>query len=192
MSDKEDIREISEVTTESGIFGTRHVVVVDGSKKKFKTLQEASDYREAAVQAAAEAEERAAQAAAEAEERAAQAAAEAKERAEYDLDPEYLAVGIRPPIDVKDPKEGFFSDSPGGATIDLGAYISEINNACYRLSRQGYEIVSVTPLISGHAGYKNKTDHSIIQKAGWGWGWGAGWGYSFTEGVVLLARKIKH
>ena len=36
----QDIQEISEITTEKGVLGTRYVVEVDGKKKKFRELEE--------------------------------------------------------------------------------------------------------------------------------------------------------
>ena len=63
--------------------------------------------------------------------------------------------------------------------VDVEEYTRQINNACYKLWRRGYEVVSITPLISGSADLIIKSEGS------------AGWGYSYTEGVVVLARKIR-
>ena len=179
MSDG-DIREVSEITTDKGALGgTRYVVDVDGKKKKFRNVEKATAYRdEQLALQESQRERRELQ-----REAAAQEAAEAQARAEYDLDPEYLAFEVRMPLaEMREPKESFFTQKDaGGANVDVEAYAREIQTAGYELFRRGYEIVSITPLISGHAGLKHEHDY----QAGWGWG------YSFTEGVVVLARKDK-
>ena len=189
MSDQQDIQEISEITTEKGVLGTRYVVEVDGKKKKFREVEEAADYRKEQLELQEQQQfireveqEAAARDAAEAE-------AKAKARAEYDRDPDYLAIVIHPPLDdVREPRAGIFSRSDqGGATVDAEAYAREVNDACFDLSRRGYEVVSITPLISGHAGFQQDVSRWKDRSAGWG----AGWGYSYTDGMVLLARKAK-
>ena len=170
MSD--DIREVSEVTTETGVFGTRYVVAVDGKTKKFRMVEEASAYRDEQLERR-ELEKEA----------AAREAAEAADRAAYDQDPEYITLYIRTPIeDFKEAKQSIFGfKHAGGVLVDVEAFHRHLDDACYKLSRQGYEVVSITPLISGHAGFER--DKRKTQS------WGAGWGYSFTSGAVLLARR---
>ena len=97
---------------------------------------------------------------------------------------------IHPQLDdVREPREGIFSRTDqGGATVDAEAYAREVNDTCFDLWRRGYEVVSITPLISGHAGMHGGSIHTVK------WGrraWGAGWGYSYTDGILLLARKAK-
>ena len=166
----DDIREISEITIEHGMFGMRHVVTVDGEKKKFRKVEKATDYRDEQIALQAEQRERR-----ELEKLAAeQEAAEAQARAEYDQDPEYVAFEISPAFeDDKTNKLGF--------TVDGSAYSREIRDCCFEIWRRGYEVVSITPLISGFAD----------KEKGAGESGGAGWGFSYTEGVVLLARKIR-
>jgi hypothetical protein len=59
-------------------------------------------------------------------------------------------------------------------TWDLQKAIAQLNN-------DGYEIVSVTPVISGYGTYKAETG---------AFGYSYGYGYSYTEGVIIVARKI--
>lgn len=55
----------------------------------------------------------------------------------------------------------------------------EIHKACRDLSLNGYEVVSITPGQSGVGGYNFPSGRNG----------GAGWGYSYTQGVVITARK---
>ena len=84
---------------------------------------------------------------------------------------------IRPPVEVSTLVSA--KNKEAGAEVDVEEYTRQINNACYKLWGRGYEVVSITPLISGSA------DLLIDSESG------AGWGYSYTEGVVVLARKIR-
>ena len=168
-----DIQKISEITTEKGAFGTRYVVVVDGKKNKHRTVEKANGFRDEMLALQQEQRERRVLE----QEAAEQEAVEAQARAEYDRDPEYFAMEIRPPVEVSTLVRA--KNKEAGAEVDVEEYTRQINNACYKLWGRGYEVVSITPLISGSA------DLLIDSESG------AGWGYSYTEGVVVLARKIR-
>jgi hypothetical protein len=72
--------------------------------------------------------------------------------------------------------------------IDGKKLAEDIAEAVARLNEEGYEIVSVTPLLSGK--YDYAFDKSGGPGAGGGWGYGYGYGYSYTEGVTIIARKV--
>ena len=167
MTDR-DIQEISEITTEEGAFGTRYVVVVNGKKKKHRTVEKANGFRnEMLALQQKQREGRKLE-----QEKAEQEAAEAQAREEYDRDPEYLAIKISPFSGTTLVKKGDW-----GIKVDGEAYARDINSACYAFWRRGYEIVSITPLTSGSA--SRNLDPEV------------GYGFSYTEGVVVLGRKIR-
>ena len=57
--------------------------------------------------------------------------------------------------------------------VDVGVK-SEMYEIINKLAEEGYEVVSVTPVISGSS-----------SNVGTG-----GWGFGFTDGVIILAKKI--
>ena len=63
----------------------------------------------------------------------------------------------------------------------------DIENKVAELNSDGYEVVSITPLISGSFAWAHNTEGGGSMG---GWGYGYGYGYSYTEGVVIVARKI--
>ena len=70
--------------------------------------------------------------------------------------------------------------------IDGERLSHDIQKAIEELNRDGYEVVSVTPVTSGQYNYKYET--KALQQSGWGYGYG--YGYSYTEGVSIVAKKI--
>lgn len=167
---KKYIQEIAEVTRKSGAFGDRYVVEVDGHSKKFKSEEEAVAYR--TEQLARQEEQKRIQKWQQEEERL---------RAEYDADPEYLTMKIAPPLAIAPEPGGWFKRQVTESMVDVDAYARELNDLCYELAGRGYEIVSLTPLTSGYGGYLLSPKHQG----------GAGWGVSWTEGVLVLARKVR-
>ena len=162
-------RGISEVTRESGAFGkSSFVVTVDGDPNKFKSEEEAVAFRKELLDQ--QEQQQLIQK---------QQAAVAKLRAEFDADPECFAVVINPPLAVAPRPGTWLKAQITESKVDAVAYTEELNDYCFELSRKGYEIVSLTPLTSGYGGY-------TFQKKG-----GAGWGVCWTEGVLLLARKVR-
>ena len=175
-------REISEVAETRGMFGPKYVVTIDGRKKKFSKKEKAEAYRAkkiAELTAELEKERRELEKAERERERQAE---EARLRAEYNNDPEYFTRWVSP-ARIK-PKR---SRSNMEANIDLQAYANKISDACYQLFRDGYEVISITPLNSAYASYTSGTETSIGGSPQGGWG--AGWGLSYTKGVVLVGRK---
>jgi hypothetical protein len=67
--------------------------------------------------------------------------------------------------------------------IDGKQLAQDIADAIVAMNADGYEVVSMLPVISGSYNYR-----SAESSMGGGWGWG--YGYSYTEGVVIVARKI--
>lgn len=67
--------------------------------------------------------------------------------------------------------------------IDTERLTKDLQEAIARLNKDGYEVVSVTDVISGNYNYKWES-----------WGGpssgGAGWGYSYTDGLMIVARKV--
>jgi endonuclease V-like protein UPF0215 family len=70
--------------------------------------------------------------------------------------------------------------------IDGERLAQDIQTAVEELNKEGYEVVSVSPLTSGTYNFKYQESHLANQ----GWGYGYGYGYSYTEGVTIVAKKI--
>lgn len=66
-----------------------------------------------------------------------------------------------------------------GSEIDGERLSDDLQKAITIINQSGYSVVSITPITSGNDvhDYQN----------GIGYGWGAG--YSYTEGLVVMARK---
>jgi len=93
-------------------------------------------------------------------------------------------VEKRIPI-YKDVKEWIVT-SISDSEIDGEKLTIDINNAIELLHNDGYEVMNVTPVISGR--YKYDYADPIIRssnKLGYGWGYG----FSYTEGVNIIAKK---
>ncbi|MGM0951346.1 MAG: hypothetical protein ACQEW7_00055 [Pseudomonadota bacterium] len=63
----------------------------------------------------------------------------------------------------------------------------DIQKAVNELNNEGYEVVAVTPVISGNFNYDYKTTGSGHNGDS---GYGYGYGYSYTEGVTIIAKKM--
>ncbi|MCI6153186.1 MAG: hypothetical protein MR673_08695 [Fusobacterium perfoetens] len=81
--------------------------------------------------------------------------------------------------------------------IDGELLTDDINRAITKLNNEGYEIVSITPITSGSYRYQydagNITSskrilHETEAVRGTS-GYGFGYGFSYTESVIILARK---
>ena len=55
----------------------------------------------------------------------------------------------------------------------------DVGTAVTRLNNDGYKVVSVTPVTSGNY------DHGLRSNGGYGYG------YSYTEGIIIVAERIK-
>ena len=71
--------------------------------------------------------------------------------------------------------------------IDGKRLAQDLKDAVDRLNTDGFEVISVTPVNSGNYGLEWNSGRS----GDGGYGWGFGYGYSFTEGLIVTARKIK-
>jgi hypothetical protein len=66
--------------------------------------------------------------------------------------------------------------------------VEDMQIAVAELNSDGYEVVNVTPLVSGSYNSAMKFSGNPMLGPGYG-GAGYGYGYSFTKGVVITARK---
>lgn len=67
--------------------------------------------------------------------------------------------------------------------VDGVRLAKDMDTAVARLSSEGYRVVSVTPVTSGNY------DHDNF--GGIGRDGGYGYGYSYTEGIIIVAERIK-
>ena len=58
------------------------------------------------------------------------------------------------------------------------------------LNKEGYEVVSVTPVTSGAYNFKAEIKSGGHQSNGYG-GYGYGYGYSYTSSLIVIAKKIE-
>ncbi len=72
-----------------------------------------------------------------------------------------------------------FSDS----MIDTSRLTKDMQEAIEQLNKEGYEVVSVTHVISGSYNYDWK------HAAGDTWAYSYGYGYSYTDGLMVVASK---
>jgi hypothetical protein len=81
--------------------------------------------------------------------------------------------------------------------IDGKRLTEDMANAISNLNSEGYELVSVSPVISGNYFYKfnaqgitsSKRVLSDTEKVSGGASYGFGYGYSYTEGITIIAKK---
>ena len=83
---------------------------------------------------------------------------------------------------VKRPVMTGYSD----CRINGAALAADIEAAAQELLEEGFEILAITPVLSG--AYDYDTHHETSMMSHYAWGWGYGFGYSYTEGVVITAR----
>jgi hypothetical protein len=72
-----------------------------------------------------------------------------------------------------------FSDSE----IDGEAFAKEVEQAIAQLNKEGYEVQSVLPITSGQYNWRASRELHLS--------YGYGYGYSFTEGAIIIGRKIE-
>lgn len=84
---------------------------------------------------------------------------------------------------VEDKKRLYKSEEVDGEQL-----VSEISIAINELNSSGYEVISISPITSGAYDFSYKKSHSnmgVIQSGAYGYGYG----FSYTEGVIILARE---
>lgn len=82
--------------------------------------------------------------------------------------------------------KGFEQTGYSDSWIDGERLTKDISISVANLNKEGYEVVSITPVISGQYDYYyNSTGRGHDGDSGYGYGYG----YSYTEGVVIIARK---
>ncbi|WP_386685701.1 hypothetical protein [Lonepinella sp. MS14437] len=81
--------------------------------------------------------------------------------------------------------------------IDGERFSKDIEEAVVGLNNDGYEIVSILPIVSGNYNYHYqaqgiKSERRLLsetEKVTGGASFGYGYGYSFTEGATIIAKK---
>ena len=82
--------------------------------------------------------------------------------------------------------------------VDGHRLSQDIAQAVDSLNRDGFEVVSVTPIMSGAYFYQYNAQGITssprilrdTEKVSGGGSYGFGYGFSFTEGVTLIAKKV--
>lgn len=71
--------------------------------------------------------------------------------------------------------------------IDGERLARDIESAVAQLNREGYEVTTIVPTISGQYNFKYEHRPGGVNHGGSGYGYG--YGYSFTEGVTIVGRR---
>jgi len=87
--------------------------------------------------------------------------------------------------DVKVRERRWVQTGYSDCEIDGEALEYDLQNAITKLNESGYEVQSVTPIISAKYDYKWK-EHTGSHNHG---GSGYGYGYSYTEGLIVIGKK---
>lgn len=82
--------------------------------------------------------------------------------------------------------------------IDGERLSKDIGTAIKTLNQEGYEVVTIMPIVSGSYNYQyqsqgissNRRVLSETEKVSGGASYGYGYGYSYTEGVSIIAKRI--
>ncbi len=72
--------------------------------------------------------------------------------------------------------------------VDSKRLAEDLELAIESLNSSGYEVVSITPVLSGDYDYKAHVSTGGVAGNGYG-GYGYGYGYSFTESLIVVAKK---
>ena len=73
--------------------------------------------------------------------------------------------------------------------IDSERLSKDLHSAIESLNNNGYEVVSVTSVISGDYSWKYDTSSGGTNGNGYG-GYGYGYGFSFTDSLLVIAKKV--
>jgi hypothetical protein len=80
----------------------------------------------------------------------------------------------------------------GEECVDLDALGLAVDAACAELDAEGYDIVAITPIISGRHKSEVQARESPYNwtqnRAAHAWAWAYGYGYSVTEGVSITGK----
>jgi|APLak6261664116_1056043.scaffolds.fasta_scaffold49957_2 hypothetical protein len=74
--------------------------------------------------------------------------------------------------------------------IDSERLAADLSNAIESLNIKGYEVVTVTSIISGNYKWQYKETGSRLDgHCAGGGGFGYGYGYSYTDSLIIVAKK---
>lgn len=71
--------------------------------------------------------------------------------------------------------------------IDGELLAKDISDAVDDLTEEGYEVIAIQDITSG----RYQADYAYRLTGNGGYGYGYGYGFSFTEGVTIVARKVR-
>lgn len=84
--------------------------------------------------------------------------------------------------EICETRQVFVQTGSSDTEIDIRQLSVDLQKEINRLSREGYKVGNIQPVISGRYRY----DRGMTGNGG---GYGYGYGYSFTEGYLIVASK---
>lgn len=92
-------------------------------------------------------------------------------------------------VPVYEEREVWVKTGISETEIDGERLTNDLNNLLESIKNDGYEILSITPVISGAYKYDFKAPtFNADSRPSYGWGYG----YSYTEGLNILAKKTDY
>jgi hypothetical protein len=82
-------------------------------------------------------------------------------------------------------EQRFVKTGVSDCDIDATRLANDLARAVADLNTQGYEVVTVTPIISGN--HYSEAQHGLVGEIRAG----LGYGYSFTKGLIVTARRVR-
>jgi hypothetical protein len=178
---EDDDMGVGQITTKKTMFG-RIVFTFDGLE--FETEEAARSDRKIIIERkrAEKAQQEAKAAQKEDQQRREREIAEIYAR--YDEAAEIITrwVQARPSAEQQVHQWGIVGNRDVGLStlVDMDALSGGIYKVCREIALAGYEVISIAPVVGGVGNY-----HFPGGKDGGG----AGWGYSFTQGVIITAKR---
>lgn len=89
---------------------------------------------------------------------------------------------VHVPADFFDEDELDWATDFSQSKVNAEKLSNDLREAIDELNADGYEVINITPVISGSFDYQ----HDTIASGGYGYGYG----FSYTDSLIVVAKKI--
>lgn len=94
-------------------------------------------------------------------------------------------LGVQTDVIKKEKK--YVSKGRSDKEIDGVQLANDLQDEIFKLNSDGYFVTSISPITSGEYKYDSSSPfHNSRDAASYGWGYG----FSYTEGMLIVARKL--